>query len=127
MADTGGASVPPATAPVIKFRNYTPRDQGLVGGGGVGVGARRAPEAAAAAGGAPAKPPIAVALAPLPAPSVLLAQAGAAESAAILASAKNVRARGASGGRPCRGRVRQCTRAPVWVRASARPCRGRPP
>ena len=125
--DASGAGAGAGGAPVIKFRNYQPRDQSLVGGGG---GGGKAPSSAAA----PPRPAIGVALAPLPAPSVLLAQADAAQSAAILASAKSVRGdtaglprarvvgrRGASGGP--RAAARASLRVPLHARApSARVC-----
>lgn len=88
-------------APVIKFRNYQPRDAALVGGGGAKPQGQAAGAAAASAPAQPARAPVAVALAPPPAPSVLLAQQEAAESAQLMAKAKDVRGgSGASVGEP---------------------------
>lgn len=95
MAD---AAAPPA--PVIRFRNYQPRDGGL-------VGAPPPARVGGAAAPAPGPPRVAVGtiVAPLPAPSVLLAERESAEKAELMAKAKDVRGgrlpRGGGGGETC--------------------------
>jgi hypothetical protein len=91
------------SAPVIRFRNYQPRDAGLVGGEGAKKGSAAGGGAGAAA--APARPeaaPVATLVPPPPAPSVLLAQKEAVEQSQLLANAKNVSSvkEGALAGRP---------------------------
>ena len=68
---------------MIKFRNYQPRDTGLVGGD--------KPKAQAAASASSKPAPVATVIAPPPAPSVVLAEKEAAESAELVARAKDVR------------------------------------